>query len=58
MLILLKPLNAFQHTAIRFITADRYRTHRCELYEKVEKLSLASKMHLRTRVFIYKGLVI
>lgn len=31
----LKPLDAFYNSARQFIAQDGYRTHHCELYEKV-----------------------
>ena len=39
----LKPLDSIYHSALRFITGDRYDTHHCVLYEKVGWSSLSDR---------------
>ena len=52
----LKPLNAVFHSALRFITGDRYLTHHCILYEKVGWPSLEVRREQHCLLFIYKAL--
>uniref|UniRef100_A0A8C6V4C6 Reverse transcriptase domain-containing protein n=1 Tax=Neogobius melanostomus TaxID=47308 RepID=A0A8C6V4C6_9GOBI len=56
-LSVLKPLDAVYHSAIRFITGDKYRTHHCLLYDKVGWSSLTNRREQHCILFIYKGLV-
>ena len=53
----LKSLDAVYHSALRFITGDKYLTHHCVLYEKVNWPSLAARREEHCLLFIYKALI-
>lgn len=53
----LKPLDAVYHSAIRFITGDRFSTHHCILYQKVNWLPLKSRREMHFALFVYKALL-
>ena len=53
----LKPLDAIYHSALRFITGDKFLTHHCRLYEKVGWPSLTIRRNQHCNIFIYKGLL-
>ena len=48
----LKPLEAAFHCALGFITADRFRTHHCVLYQKVGWASLSKKRAAFSLVYL------
>ena len=52
-----KPLDAGYHPALRFITADGFRTLCCLLYEKVGWQTLAVRREQHCILFIYKALL-
>ena len=43
---ILKPLDAVNHSALRFITGDRFNTHHCILYHMVSWTALNSRRAL------------
>lgn len=53
----LKPLDAVYHSAIRFITGDRFSTHHCTLYQKVNWLPLKTRREMHLALFVYKALL-
>ena len=53
----LEKLDTLHHSAIRFATNAPYRTHRHELYEKVDWTSLETRRSLHWHHFIYKTLI-
>ena len=52
----LKPLDSVYHSALRFITGDRYDTHHCILYSKVGWPSLAARRDYHWLLYIFKAL--
>ena len=54
---ILKPLDAIYHSALRFITGARFRTHHCALYTSVEWSSLALRRTQHLTLFTYKALL-
>ena len=53
----LKTLDAVYHSALRFITGDRYGTHHCTLYNKVGWPALSEKRDGHWKTFIYKTII-
>ena len=52
----LKPLDSAYHSALRFITGEKYNTHHCILYEKVGWSSLSLRRSYHWYLFIYKAI--
>ena len=52
----LKALDSVYHSALRFITQDKYNTHHCVLYDKVGWTSLAARRDYHWYQFIFKGI--
>ena len=53
----LKPLDSVYHSALRFITGDKYDTHHCVLYEKVGWPSLVERRNKHWYLFVFKALI-
>ena len=53
----LKSLDTVYHSALRFITGDKFLTHHCILYEKVSWPSLRARREEHCLLFIYKALL-
>ena len=53
----LKPLDSAYHSALRFITGDKYDTHHCLLYDKVGWPSLTLRRSYHWYLFIYKAII-
>ena len=53
----LKSLDTVYHSALRFITGDRFLTHHCVLYGRVGWPSLAARREEHCLLFIYKALI-
>ena len=50
----LKSLDPVYHSALRFITGDRYGTHHCTLYNKVGWPALSEQRDNHWKIYIYK----
>lgn len=53
----LKSLDSVYHSALRFITGDKYDTHHCILYDKVGWPSLADRRNTHWYMFIFKAII-
>ena len=53
----LKTLDAVYHSALRFITGDRYGTHHCTLYNKVGWPALSERRDFHWKILIYKTII-
>ena len=53
----LKTLDAMYHSALRFITGDRYGTHHCTLYNKVGWPALSERRDFHWKILIYKTII-
>ena len=53
----LKILDSVYHSALRFITGEKYDTHHCILYNKVGWSSLADRRKKHWYLFIFKALI-
>ena len=53
----LKPLDRVNHSALRFITGDGYRTHHRVLYEKVDWSSLEERRNKHCFLYIFMELL-
>ena len=52
----LLPLDSVYHSALRFITGERYDTHHCILYDKVGWSSLSERRNKHWYQFIFKAI--
>ena len=55
--LVLKQLDTIYHSALRFITGDKFRTHHCTLYQSVGWSSLSDRRVQHQLLYIYKAIL-
>ena len=55
--LVLKQLDSIYHSALRFITGDKFRTHHCTLYQSVGWSSLSDRRVQHQLLYIYKAIL-